>query len=115
MVISHDMNTSIACQPSPSSYFKSHDIINDEMASDVIEHDYLGHTLVAHHHPEAIKFLFNPMISLLHCQENNVQTSWEDFMFSSVRQISSLEGADMTLQANMPSFINKHSSECQNS
>ena len=55
------------------------------------------------------------MISLLHCQENNVQTSWEDFMFSSIRQISSLEGADMPLQANMPGFINKHSSECQNS
>ena len=101
------MNTSIACQPAPSSYFKSHDIINDEMASDVIEHD---HTLVSHH-PEAIKFLFNPMISF-HCQENNVQ--WEDFMFSSIRQISSLEVADMTLQANTPGFINKHS-ECQNS
>ena len=113
MVISHDMNTSIACQPAPSSYFKSHDIINDEMASDVIEHDHLGHTLVSS--SRTIKFLFNPMISLLHCQENNVQTSWEDFMFSSIRQISSLEVADMTLQANMPGFINKHSSECQNS
>ena len=94
MVISHDMNTSIACQPAPSSYFKSHDIINDEMASDVIEHDHLGHTLVSS--SRTIKFLFNPMISLLHCQENNVQTSWEDFMFSSIRQISSLEGAVLT-------------------
>ena len=96
-----------------------HLVISNHMTSSMMRWLLTWLNMITHLYliiiPEAIKFLFNPMISLLHCQENNVQTSWEDFMFSSIRQISSLEGADMLLQANMPGFINKHSSECQNS
>ena len=111
MVILHDRITSIACQ-------HRHDIIDDddddgrEMASDVIEHDQDdcgGHTLVPHH-SRTIKFLFNPMISLLHSQDYSAlaTSSSGGFMFSSIKQISSLEGTDRTLQVNMFGFINKH-------
>ena len=89
MVILRDTITSIACQ-------HRHDIIDDdddgrEMASDVIEHDHDdcgGHTLVPHH-SRTIKFLFNPMISLLHSQDYialATSSSSGGFMFSSIKQ-----------------------------